>query len=156
MDNHPFSGRWQFRGRIPRHHPISTVRRRPRMADDEASLFSPHSLLLTLQRWWKLIVPLGTVLAGVAAAILIWQFEPSYVAETIVKIEDQTPYIAFPDGDPEGNSKTFVATQIELMRSDVVLGPIAADDEIVENPRDRRGDRSPRVSPLRRAHPANR
>lgn len=82
------------------------------------------------QRWiWTVV---ASLVLGVGAGALVWMALGSqYRAEAILRIEDRRPYIAFPG---ESNSQMFARTQIELIRSRVVLGEILSDPKIAQLP----------------------
>ncbi|MEX0713602.1 MAG: hypothetical protein WD278_14690, partial [Pirellulales bacterium] len=67
---------------------------------------------------------------AVAATWLI--FEPKYEASAWLQIEEKRPFIAFPASDSE--SKLFVQTQVELIKSPLVLGEVLANPKIARLP----------------------
>ncbi len=69
---------------------------------------------------WVRVFSLGTLLAIIGAALVYVCIEPQYEASSLLQIHDTTPYIVNP---PDGGSQQFVQTQIELIRSPLVLGP---------------------------------
>ncbi|MGQ9576759.1 MAG: polysaccharide biosynthesis tyrosine autokinase [Thermoguttaceae bacterium] len=91
--------------------------------DQEDSL---HFVLSALRRWWLVATPLGLVFgaAGLIAVYLL--FNPIYEAEAWIKIEQKTPVLAF-DSKDEEPYKVFVQTQIQLIRSPLVMGPVASE-----------------------------
>jgi len=84
-------------------------------------------VLTTIQRWWKIALPIALVLAVVSAGTVWYLFEPVYRASAWVQIEDDTPYIAFESREESGR---FVQTQIELFRSPLVIGPVVSQQEV--------------------------
>lgn len=98
-----------------------------------ASLPAPITPLFVWQaarRWWKLAAPLGALLAALSVGILYLLHEPVYVAENWLRIESESPFVVFPD--PEAES--FVNTQIELIRSPLVLDRVVAEPDIARYP----------------------
>lgn len=79
-----------------------------------------------IRRWWKVITPIALVLAAIASAALYIQFEAVYSASSWLRIEAANPYVIF----PEGSSKGFVNTQLQLMRSPLVLERVVAEPQI--------------------------
>ncbi len=78
-----------------------------------------------LRPWWKLALPVGVLLAvGIAGSIWL-TFEPAYRAEAWLRIAEKAPYIAFED---RTGSRSFVATQVQLLCSPLVLGPALAQE----------------------------
>jgi len=84
-----------------------------------------------LRRWWKLALPAGLILAAGAMSVVFVLFEPVYEASSWLQIEDQKPYVAFPD---RYNSRRYVETQKQLIRSPMVLGPVVSDPRIARLP----------------------
>ncbi len=88
-----------------------------------------------LRRCWKWALPLGLLLGFGSAAAVYLTFNPSYEAVAWLKIEARPQYIAF-ETNPEDrdSSRIFVQTQIELLRSPLVLGPVITEPEIARMP----------------------
>ncbi|NLF06693.1 MAG: polysaccharide biosynthesis tyrosine autokinase [Pirellulaceae bacterium] len=61
-------------------------------------------------------------------------FEPVYEASAWLQFEERTPYLAFENKD-DGRSKLFFQTQIEIIRSPLVLGPVVKRPEIAQSPK---------------------
>jgi polysaccharide biosynthesis transport protein len=94
---------------------------------------SPAFVLRVFCRWWKWIVPLGVLLATAAGAIVLYSHVPKYEATALVKIQSEVPFVAFPQGLAAHNTDRYVQTQIELLRSPVVLGPVLSRPAIAES-----------------------
>ena len=94
---------------------------------------SGRFLLETLKRRWRVVLPLGLVLSGVAAAAGYWLYEPRYEASAWFRIADRSPFVAFEDKQDE-RSRAFFQTQLELIRSPIVLGTVARQKEIASIP----------------------
>ena len=90
-------------------------------------------VLGALRRWWMVAAPIGLLLAAAGGATVYLLFEPVYEAAAWFKIEDRTPFLAFEVKD-EGRSKMFFQTQIEMIRSPLVLGPVIKRPEIARLP----------------------
>jgi capsular exopolysaccharide synthesis family protein len=90
---------------------------------------SPSFLLWVFQQWWKIGIPMGLLFAAVAAALVMYFYVPKYKATALMMIEDVTPYVAF-SGQTVDASRSYVATQTELLRSPVVLESVLTRPEI--------------------------
>lgn len=90
--------------------------------------------LNALGRWWKVALPIGLLLAGLAGGAVWMSFEPKYEASAWLQIKETTPYIAFQAQQDRGYSGRFAQTQIELMRSPPVLGPVLSRPEVARVP----------------------
>jgi len=101
-------------------------------AKQQDANFGPAFVLWVLQQWWKFVLPAGLVLAGIAAAAILYFYVPKYEASALVAIEQSAPFIAFTEGKVTGSraSERYIQTQIELLRSDVVLAPVLSSPEI--------------------------
>ncbi|NQT13346.1 MAG: polysaccharide biosynthesis tyrosine autokinase [Planctomycetes bacterium] len=94
--------------------------------DETAAL---RLVLRTVRRWWRLCVPIGLVfgmLGGVAVYVL---HEPKHEASAWLRIAETAPFIAF---ESRRRSESNTETQIELIRSPLVLGRVAAQEEMAE------------------------
>jgi capsular exopolysaccharide synthesis family protein len=90
-------------------------------------LFTPALIWHVACGRWKLASALGVML-GVVAAVVVWYtFQPQYRAEAWLRIEDRRPYLAFPAKE---DSRLFVQTQLEMLRSPPVLAEVLAMPEI--------------------------
>jgi capsular exopolysaccharide synthesis family protein len=92
-----------------------------------------HFVWSTLRRWWMIATPISLVLAAISAALVFWFFEPSFEAAAWLRMEESTPFLAF-ETKNEGRSKVFFQTQIETIRSPLVLGPVIKRPEIARVP----------------------
>lgn len=91
--------------------------------------FTPKFLVWVFSRYWKVAFPCGVLLAAGIAAALLYTYVPEYSASGLIKIEDTQPYIAFKER-VGAQGQRFVRTQIELMRSPVVLREALADQRV--------------------------
>jgi polysaccharide biosynthesis transport protein len=83
-------------------------------------------LSAVLHRIW-IALPLGVLLSAAAVAALWYFTEDQYRSAAWLRIRDKPEYIAFPSSE---HSRRFVATQVELMRSPVVLGQVVEMNEV--------------------------
>ncbi len=90
-------------------------------------------VLTALRRWWMIATPVGILLALLASVVTYLLFRPQYEAQAWLRIEEHTPYIAF-ESRYEEQTKLFVQTQRELIRSPLVIGPVVSRPEIARIP----------------------
>ncbi|MFO7907984.1 MAG: polysaccharide biosynthesis tyrosine autokinase [Planctomycetota bacterium] len=87
-----------------------------------SSGIGPQLVLGAVVRWWKLALPAGVVLAAIAGAVVWWFFEPVFEASALIQIDARPAVIAFDrDGASYGGDQGYVATQINLLSSNIVL-----------------------------------
>ena len=84
-------------------------------------------VLGVVRQWWKVVAPLGLLLATVGAIIVWWQFEPVYEAQAWLRIEDRRPLCRV---SHSRRLERFVGTQIELIRSPLVIEPVLSKPEV--------------------------
>jgi capsular exopolysaccharide synthesis family protein len=88
-------------------------------------------LLQAVLRWWPIALPAGLVLAVVGTAAGWLLFTPTFRAEAWLRIEDRRPYVAFPTQE---ESKRFVQTQVELLRSPVIIAECLSRPDVAQLP----------------------
>lgn len=109
----------------------------------QADVFSPALLWRVYCQWWKWVVPIGLVLS-VAAGALVWKFHvPEYEAGALIMIQSNRPYIAFENGIESRDADRYVETQIELLRSGVVLSPVLGFPDVASLKEFRSANTSP-------------
>ena len=94
--------------------------------------FNLHTVLSALRCWWHIALPLGLVLGSCAAVAVFYTSTPVYTASVWLEIKERPPVLlqnAVPD-DP----RKFVANQVELIRSPLVLDPVIAIREVRSAP----------------------
>lgn len=110
----------------------STPNYRPAKPPAEKKPFiSPQLVLHALRRWWMIVIPIGMVLGSAGAAGLWSRYEPVYKASAWLQIEEVSPYLAFQD---RSDSRKFVANQVALMRSHIVLGSVVSNKDVSSTP----------------------
>ena len=123
--------------------PVATDRRQPEWGDSlgenaqESPSGSPLSVGLLWQsfrHWWFVTLPIGLVLAGAAAAFVWTTFERVYQAQALLKIESNRAFIFYSERGAGGGSDRFEQTQVELLRSSVVLDRVIERPEIAKLP----------------------
>ena len=88
-------------------------------------------VLHAIRRWWKIATPTALVFAAAAAAVIWLQFTPMYEATAWFKIDEGSPFIAYNEKlEDRSSTHVYVQTQIELLRSTLVLGPVISTPEI--------------------------
>ena len=102
-----------------------------RMPPPSGGGITPSFVLQSLARWWPIALPAAAVLGGTAALIAWLVFKPTFEAESWIRIEDRRPYVAFPSQE---ESKRFVQTQVETIRSPVILGQCLKLSDIAQLP----------------------
>ncbi|MEI8376346.1 MAG: polysaccharide biosynthesis tyrosine autokinase [Planctomycetota bacterium] len=88
--------------------------------------------LTVIRRWWLIAAPLGLLLATAGSAVVWLLFERQYEAAAWLKVEEKAPYLAFENKGDETRSKAFFQTQIELIRSPLVMGWVVQRPEIAQ------------------------
>lgn len=91
----------------------------------------------SVRRWWHLTIPVGALLAAAAVAVVWSLFEPVYEAEAWLKIEATNPVLAFAVSGNNAqriSADRFVRTQVEMLRSPVVLDRVAEQPEVASLP----------------------
>lgn len=97
---------------------------------NQSGAFSYHTVLSALRCWWKIVVPVSVVCAGIAAAAVLLLHRPMYTSEAWVTIMPQEGLLE----QPRALSQKFIQTQIQIIRSPRLLGPLMSDPAIVTTP----------------------
>ena len=84
--------------------------------------------LTALRCWWWQCSLVGAVLAAAAGAAVYLTFKPEFEATSLVVIKERPDYIAFPQ---QNGSNTYAETQLETLRSPIVLSRVAAKPDVV-------------------------
>ena len=110
----------------------------PPMIDSaELVKMSPQVLVLLIlagfKRTWKWTLPTGLVLGAITAATCYLLFPVKYEATAWLRIHSQRPHLVFSD-KAETQYKTYVQTQISLIRSPLILEPALRNPEVVNLP----------------------
>ncbi len=98
--------------------------------DEPAAGSGPNALTLivnAVRRWWKIAAPIGIALAALAVGVTWWLYEPVYVASAWFHVRPNERLIAEPGR--QGTDR-FLQTQVALVQSPVVLGPVLQIPEI--------------------------
>ena len=90
---------------------------------------------LVFAQWWKALICISLLLLVISTGLIFLFCRPEFRATALLLVRSDPPFIAFPDEPDhgEGNHK-FVATQIELLRDESVLGQVVAQPEIAQLP----------------------
>lgn len=81
-----------------------------------------------LRRWWWQCTLAGMVCAALAGGIVWMTFTPVYEALALVLIKSEPDYIAFKE---QTNPYSFAWTQLETLRSPIVLSRVASKPDII-------------------------
>jgi capsular polysaccharide biosynthesis protein len=85
------------------------------------------------RRWIALAAALCWISILIAGVVILLT-PPRYRASAILKIAAESPYVVFESEPPAPGKDRFVETQIELMRSPMVLEVLLANPEIANGP----------------------
>ncbi len=91
---------------------------------------TPHFVWSAVCRWWKWCLPIGLLAGSLAGAYVFFTFVPVYRATAWVRIYANPQYIAFKASTADRRS--FIANQVEAIRSPLVLAPVLRDPEVAE------------------------
>ena len=78
---------------------------------------------------WKAAWISGLLLAAVTGIAILALHVNQYSASALIRIEHSAPFIAFSQGRLD-NGNSYIQTQLELIRSPIVLGPVLSRPEI--------------------------
>ncbi|HEY4309128.1 MAG TPA: polysaccharide biosynthesis tyrosine autokinase [Pirellulales bacterium] len=92
---------------------------------------TPAFILWVLSRWFAVAAPVALILGGAGAVVSWMAFKPKFEAEAWIRIEDRRPYVAFPSQE---ESKRFEKTQVETIRSPIVLSKCFSQPDIAQLP----------------------
>ena len=84
-----------------------------------------------LTQWWKVALIAALMLSTAAVAIVMYTFRPVYRAAVLMQIQEQAPFVVGPIGPA---SSLYVPTQIEILRSRIVLEPVVEQPDIAGLP----------------------
>lgn len=112
-----------FHAPLAEHRPV-------RGADENATAISHTFLLWVFRQWWSIVLPVGLLLAAIAAALVIYFYVPKYEATALLMIEDVPEFVAFPVQQNLGQADRYIQTQLELLRGPVILEPVLGRAEI--------------------------
>lgn len=86
------------------------------------------AVLRILARSWKMATLSGVLLSAAIGGFLWWKFPPVYRASAWLQVSSRPQYLAFTD--QEQPSDTFMATQVALIRSPLVMELVVSRPEI--------------------------
>lgn len=111
------------------------LRRRSNAADGQE--LSIRFFVSVFAQWWKLMLPISLAALAISLGIILYLFEPQYRSTAMLQVRSFQPFVVFPDGAQladEDNARKFMMTQIEFLRSPVVIGDALAAPGIAELP----------------------
>ena len=94
---------------------------------------TPVFVLRALGQWWKVATPAGIALAALALAAIWLTFKPQYESTALLRIEDKEPILLRVNAIHD-NAARFARTQIELMRSPLVMEEVLSRPDIARFP----------------------
>ncbi|MFO0817945.1 MAG: polysaccharide biosynthesis tyrosine autokinase [Pirellulales bacterium] len=97
-----------------------------------ATNVTPANVLIALRRWWKVALPIGSILALSGAAFVYLTFRPVYVGQVWLRVYHDPRYIAFQQQTE--NVESFVSNQMEAIRSPWVIDGTLSHPEIARLP----------------------
>ncbi|MBN2580002.1 MAG: polysaccharide biosynthesis tyrosine autokinase [Pirellulales bacterium] len=107
---------------------------KPRLrSDPRDQTLTVSFLMAAVRRWWKVALPIGLILACLGAVGARLLSKPQYRAAAWLRIEEKTPFLAFETRN-EDRSRAFFQTQVELIRSPMVLELAAKRPAIADIP----------------------
>lgn len=94
--------------------------------------FSVHTVLVAARCWWHIALPLGLLLASGAAVGVYYTSKPVYTAQAWLMIRSKPLYLVR-DVSPD-DPQRFVQNQIEMIKSPMVLAPVASNADVARAP----------------------
>lgn len=86
----------------------------------------------TLRRWWKLVIPVGLLLTAGGIALALAFFQLQYEGVAWLKIDERP--VRLVETGYEERSLGVINTQVELLRSPLVMGPALHDPAVANIP----------------------
>lgn len=99
-----------------------------------ANPLGPALAWQSFRHWWRIAFPVGILLAGMGVAAVWLTFEQVYEAQALLTIASSSEYIFFARSGARIGSDRFERTQVELIRSAVVLDRVIERPEIASLP----------------------
>ncbi|TWT87513.1 Tyrosine-protein kinase YwqD [Pseudobythopirellula maris] len=100
--------------------------------DQSHSALSGQAIVGAVRRWWVVATPVGLFLSVAAVVAICLMSQPVYRASAWLKIKAESPYVVFKDEETALDAKRFVETQVELIRSPMVVAPLLGDPAIAQ------------------------
>src|SRR5215207_7376157 len=97
-----------------------------------ATAFNMHMALTAVRCWWHIALPLGVLLASMAAVVVYYTSKPTYTAVAWLVIKSKPAFLVR-DVSADVPQK-FVQNQIELIKSPMVQTPVAGDPDVGRTP----------------------
>jgi len=86
---------------------------------------TPQFVLTAMRQWWKVATPIGLVLAGgIAALMLLVVFEKKYEAVAVLQIQDRPDPVIYTDQWYGHINPRLIDTQLQILQSPMLLGPV--------------------------------
>ena len=111
-------------------HVRFTAAQTPEFGQLKEGKFNPWILWVTVRRCWTWALPIGTLLAGIAAILVIETFVPEYRAEHW--LEAKQDYLVFQGVMPV--AKNLSQTEKPIILNPIVLDPVLSDPALRKAP----------------------
>jgi succinoglycan biosynthesis transport protein ExoP len=96
-----------------------------------AQAFNIHSVLNALRCWWKIAAPMALLLAAAASGVVYYLHKPQYTATCELLIKEKPDVIL---KALNADSKKYINNQVEIIKSQRLLGPLLSKPEIASTP----------------------
>ncbi|MEI8372298.1 MAG: polysaccharide biosynthesis tyrosine autokinase [Planctomycetota bacterium] len=90
-------------------------------------------VLHALRRWWMPALPASVLMACAFGVVARFLFVPQYEATAWFRMEEKSPFLAFQSRE-DVRVKEFFQTEVEMIRSPLVLGPVLKQAELAQLP----------------------
>jgi capsular exopolysaccharide synthesis family protein len=97
---------------------------------DQDVIISPQFILRVLWQWWYLLLPVSLLCSAAAASAVYITFRPVYRASAQIQIASDRPFVAYESRERIEKKYEFVETQVELLKSPLVLNPVSRLDSV--------------------------
>jgi capsular exopolysaccharide synthesis family protein len=91
---------------------------------------SGQHIVGAMRRWWRVVIPVGMLLGIIAGLAVFLVFDPVYQSTAWLKIQSSPNYIVFEEKQTEKDALRFIETQVQLLRSPMVLAPVVAEQDV--------------------------
>ena len=129
-NGHPFSpDQLPVVGPTQRSAPMMTSPpMRPRRKKQDPNL-DLGFLIATWSRWWKVLVPISLLAVCLSSVLIFMVVVPKYRASSWLQIREHKDWLITPSKE---ETDGYVQTQIEMIRSPVVLTPVLQNTKIAD------------------------
>jgi capsular exopolysaccharide synthesis family protein len=108
---------------------------RPPETQQDSAGPSPQIGLIVLRRWWKIALPAGLVCAAAAGVLMYFLDKPRFTASSWLVIQERVESLLPNHGYvSRSDPRRVVANQFELIKSPIVLEPVASLPSVAATP----------------------